>query len=269
VNVYARAFVRFWWILLIGAAVSVAVIVGVAKKHKPPTFYATAELLLDTADHPFLRTSIVRAAPQGTRTQVVRVPGSSTTQTVTVPDPTQYVVESPNTQTLISAANFYPQLIDSDPFKAFRAKLFGQLPGNIYPTAIGARQGMNRFVQSPFPLIQLVAIASRPVPAKHLATATAIAFQKWLIVQQRGARIPPSQRISARPLVMPALAYKKAHKHTGLAVLAGVAAFAAFLALAAGLDRVLPRRRSVASEVRDYVEPPSTREVEVPTEVRV
>jgi hypothetical protein len=263
VNVYARAFLRFWWLLLIGVAAGVAVLVYVAKHHKPTTYTAGAQLLVDSGDHPYLRTSVLKAQPQ--KPQVVRPPSgkAAANGASTQPEPTTaaqaplYVAQAPNTSVLLEAATFYPKLVNSDQFTAYRQKLFGAMSGSVFASAVGSAARGKKAGLAAFPIVQIGATAGTAAGAKRLAATTAIAFRRWVAHQQTAARIPASQRILLRPLTTPAKAGAIEHKHNGLAALAGIAVFAAFLAVAVGLDRLRPRRRPVAAVItEDYEELP-------------
>ena len=135
-NDYFRAFLRFWWILLIAIAAASAAGVAVAKSHGRVTYSATASLMVDSPASPFLRTSITNRIPQAPRSKSVPVKTQSTTassgskkasKTVTVgskivdiPQPPQVQTRTPDTQILVHDANLYPVLIQSDQVAALR-----------------------------------------------------------------------------------------------------------------------------------------------------
>ena len=229
---YSRAFLRFWWVLALGLAAAVAVGGLVAKHHRAPSYSTSSQLLVDSAQHPFLRVGI------GGQTT-----GSATASTkVTAPHAGG---NTPDTQALVQAANFYPMLINSDVVKTYREKHFGIMPGTVKARAVDATQGQNRYVPSIFPVIEIDSTGPTAQDAIGLSTATASSFQRWLAERQTAEAIPAKQRISVVPIVMPRSAIVVKHTRYSLAIVAGVAAFAAFLGLAVVLDRFVPRRRAV------------------------
>jgi hypothetical protein len=265
VNPYARALLRFWWLILIGVAAGFAVTIVVAKKHKPTTWYASVQVMVDSADRPFFRTAVTSVQQQPPRTQVI-TPRSNprstaapetTAQVVTVPGQAQIINQSPDTAMLISAANFYPELVTSDAVTKLRERLFGVIPGNVGAAAMFAGAGQNRYRPSPFPIVQINVVSPTGKAAVRLATSTAIAFQKYVTRSQVQSHIPPKQRIIFRLLKTPQVAVPLKHKHLGLAILVGVVVIAAFLALAIGLDRIFSRRTpaSIAAIESQFEQP--------------
>src|ERR1700733_4985217 len=112
---YSHAFLRFWWVLMLGLAAAVAVGGLVAKRHRPPTYSTPSQLLVDSAQHPFLRVSVGSETSPSTSTSAKGV--------------SSHPANNPDTQALVQAANFYPMLINSDVVKQYREKKFGGLPG--------------------------------------------------------------------------------------------------------------------------------------------
>jgi len=246
---YSRAFLRFWWVLALGLVAAIAVGGIVAKRHRPPTFSTYSQLLVDSAQHPFLRTGIT-ANPGG---------GKSTTSSKLATNIHQSV--SPDTQSLVSAANFYPMLINSDVVGQYRQKHYGVIPGVVKAKAVDAVQGQNRYVPSIFPVIEIDSAGPSAEDAIQLSTVTAEAFQKWLVERQNSEAIPAKQRISVVPIVMPTTATEVKHTRYSLALVAGAAIFAVFLGLAVLLDRVWPRK--VTAEAPEERYPESARRVDV------
>jgi len=238
---YSRAFLRFWWVLALGLAAAVAVGGLVAKRHRPPTYSTSSQLLVDSAEHPFLRVSVgASPAPQA---------GASGKAAVS-----SHPANNPDTAALVQAANFYPMLINSDVVAAYRVKHFGVIPGTVKAKAVDATQGQNRYVPSIFPVIEIDSAGPTASDAIGLSTATANAFQKWLSARQAAEGIPLKQRISVVPIVMPETATAVKHTRYSLAIVAGAAVFAAFLGLAVVLDRFVPRRRLAEAPDERHIE---------------
>src|SRR5436190_16825111 len=141
-NEYVQACRRFWWILVIGLVAALAVGYEVAKHHSAPTYSATLKMIVDSPSRPFIRTGVTTITTQPARTQIVKTPikhadGSVTyrTQVVTLPQSSAVTDQTPDTQTLVSAANLYPSLIESDAVAALREKQFGPINGTVTATA--------------------------------------------------------------------------------------------------------------------------------------
>jgi hypothetical protein len=228
--------------------------------------------MLDSGTGPFLRTSVTTVQQQPPRSQVARVPTSApatpsstgqtttrpalktTTQVVTVPQPAQVLTQTPETASLVNAANLYPILITSDVIANLRDKMFGHIDGNVYSQALYQQNpAQGRFRPSMFPIISIGAQASTAAGASRLANATSSAFRHWVVQNQAGKGIPRKQRILIRPLVWPHNVNVQTHTRRGLAAIAGVAVLAAFLALALGIDKLVPRRERVGDEKRDQL----------------
>ena len=270
-NIYLRAWLRFWWLLAIGAGAGLFVGVVIANKHKPPTYFAQQQLMVDSGSGPFLRTSVTTVQQQPPRSQITRVPApgtgtstgaqkgtrptvTSTTQVVTVPQPAQVLTQTPATAAPVQAANLYPVLISSDVIANLRDKMFGHLDGKVYSQALYQQNpAQGRFRPSMFPIISIGAQASTPAGARKLANATSSAFRRWLLLSQKATGIPKKQRILVHPLVWPRNVSVQTHTRRGLAAIAGAAVLAGFLALALGIDNLVPRRERLAEEQREEV----------------
>jgi hypothetical protein len=254
---YSRAFLRFWWVLALGLAAAIAVGGLVAKRHKAATYSTYSQLLVDSAQHPFLRSALGQGSSGPTTAKSAK---AATDAGVGLLSP------SGEGQVLVNAANFYPMLIQSDVVKAYREKTYGVIPGTVKAKAIGATQGINRYVPSIFPIIEIDATAPSADDAIRLATVSATSFGQWLRKQQDANSIPDRQRIDVLPIVMPGTATETKNTRYSLALIAGIAVFAVFLGLAVLLDRlIVPTSREV--EERDRVEVKEPPRVEVGTRV--
>jgi hypothetical protein len=249
-NEYLQACRRFWWVILIGGVVALAAGYEVAKHHKAPTYSATLKMIVDSRSRPFLRTAQTSVTAQPARTQVLKVPvktktGATTykTELITVPQSPTVASQAPDTQTLVSAANLYPSLIESDAVATLREKLFGKTPGTVTADAeFSTNAPSGKFVASSFPLIDITAQSLGPRPAEKLTWDTFVAFKHWLVTNQMATAVPPSQRIQVSPLVTAKTATRTSHTHVGVAVVVLFAVLAAVVFLAIVLDKLVPRR---------------------------
>jgi hypothetical protein len=249
---YSTAFLRFWWVLLLGVVAGVVAAGAVVKHHKATTYSASSQLLVDSAQHPFLRSALGAgaSAPTSKSSSAKSASGAG------------LLSPSGDAQVLVNAANFYPMLIQSDVVKTYREKHFGVIPGTVKAKAIGATQGINRYVPSIFPIIEIDTTAPSAADAVNLASVAAKSFEQWLTQQQVGKEIPDRQRISVLPIVTPTGASAQNHHHYSLAIIAGCAAFALFLGLAVMLDRLVPvRNRELLEE--PHPEPSGPPRIEV------
>jgi hypothetical protein len=263
---YFRAALRFWWLLLAGAAVgSLVLLVSVYRVEKkwpprfvtknPPTFTATTELLVDSPSGPYLRTATDK--PTSIKGLATKNGASSSAPTVT----TEQGPAVP-TKPLVDAANLYPLYIESDEVARLRIKRFGNIPGSIDAKALYSVRSQNRYRPSTLPVIQITGTAKRPKNAVALAEATAKAFTSWLGQRQAQAHIPPIQRIIVLPLHAATHAARQSGTHYGLPLLLAFVVFGAFVGLAVVLDHMFPRRpdaAAVGAEVGEAEEeaPPS------------
>ena len=131
---YLSAIKRFWWLIIVGVAVSAGAYVvvlnhvnGIPPKLSTrfhPTYKASTQLLLTSSNHPFIRTATI------------------TTDTVTVDDKVkvQTGAHAPDITTLLNAANLYPRLINSDQVAKIRKAKFGDLPGKVTSEPVAGPQ---------------------------------------------------------------------------------------------------------------------------------
>jgi capsular polysaccharide biosynthesis protein len=252
-NSYVRAALRMWWLVLIGVLAGGYVAVHVAKRHKPPTYGASAQLMVDSTERPFLRTGITQTTqgqPGGTK--VKTVPGTGATVTTTTPSqPTQSSQQEPNTQILVQAANLYPILVTSDPVTALRQKVYGDIQGTVTAKALYANAGVVRFTPSQFPIIEIDTVSKTDKNAQKLANTTALTLRHWVTKNQRQGQVPKSQRIVLRPLKTATTSVKQTNSRLGLALLVGAGVLAVFYALAVVLDLLVPSRRRKQSQAPD------------------
>jgi hypothetical protein len=235
-----------WWLLLIGLVAGAYIAIHIAKRHKPPTYSASAQLLVDSTERPFLRTGITQTTQPAQRgkTKVKKVPGTGATVTTTTPSqPSQSSEQQPNTNILVQAANLYPFLVTSAPVTNLRTKLYGDIQGTVTSKAMFANNGVVRFTPSQFPIIQIDSVSKTSEDAMKLANDTSLALRHWVTASQNKSRVPRSQRIVLRPLEVATTSVKTTQSRLGLAVIIGAVVLGIFYALAVGLDLLIPSRR--------------------------
>jgi hypothetical protein len=259
---YARALLRFWWLLVLGAGIGLvaAVLVGhraslqwppKLSPRSHPTFNATATLLVDSPQDPYLRTIATQVTSRAPVVKAVRTKsGSNTTMTETaVPQPPSVSYQPPDTKTLVDAANLFPLLIESDQVARYREKLFGPTRGTVTAdAAFASKNTYGAYKTSPLPVIAIDAVAGRPKAAKALADQTAVAFIRWLRHKQDLGRIPRGQRIELELIQQPTQAVSSGGSSKGLPIFVGLAVVVVFGGAAVLLDRLVPRRRQEPAE---------------------
>ena len=237
---YGPALRRFWWLLLIGGLVAVAVAtlmvysvnLGFPPKlveRDQPVYTAQARLFVTSGEAPYLRTSVPRF-------REVPIGGGTEATFTRVSDP-------PDVSTLVEAANLYPLLIESDDVARLRAEEYADAnpPGVVTAKAIFATATANRFQSSDIPVIELFATSASPDDAVQLAASTSKAFREWIVRQQVAAGIDPKERILIQELEAPRGAIALGGTEMGLPVLTMFAILLAFGAAAIMLDRTYPR----------------------------
>jgi capsular polysaccharide biosynthesis protein len=229
-NTAARALARFWWLVLAGIILGGAVAVAVYKLEAKPRYTATTSLFVNSPNAPYLRT---QQTPTTTST------GTSSKQSQ-APTRSSAAQSSPDTATLVNAANTYPLLIESDQIARVREAHYGTLRGTVTANALDATtNSYGVFRPSPLPVIQVKATADDPNTAERLADATVGAFQLWMRGQQTKHGIPPSDRISVEQLSTPTVA-TTGGRSKGLPLFLGIIVVLALCGLAILLDQQRP-----------------------------
>jgi zinc-ribbon domain len=224
----------YWWLLLIGVAVAgVAAITSVAKvdfgtmppgleRRVPFTYTATARLLVTSAETPYFRTTVPRTTelPDGTGTTTFR--------------------SAPDIGTLITSANLYPILIESDDVRSLREEMAGPLPGSVTARAIYAVSSASRFELSQVPVVEIYANASTYGGAVRLAGATVNAFTRYIDQVQDASNLEQEERILLKVLTRPDGAVASGGSSLSLPLMLFVLIVGAFAALALVLNRLFP-----------------------------
>ena len=118
------------------------------------------------------------------------------------------VTDTPDTATLIQAANLYPLLIESDQVELMRERMFGPLAGDVIARAIYAVATPGRFELSDVPVIELTAESQTGGEAIALAEASSKAFIRWISQQQEAAGVEERERIVVEQLRTPQQAHR-------------------------------------------------------------
>jgi len=232
-----RALTRYWWLVLAGLVLAVAAAVLVYKEEAKPKHTATTNLFVNSSGAPYLRTQ--QGAQPNTRTKT----GNSATKA------------TPDTNTLVNAANTYPLLIQSDKIAQVRQQHYGAIEGTVTANALNATTNTyGVYRPSPLPIIQVKATAKTASGAEQLVDATVGAFQLWMRQQQRQHRIPPSERISVQQLSSPTVTTINA-RSKGLPLFIGALVLLAFCGLAVIADNRRPDAAAASPRAGDAAVP--------------
>lgn len=242
----AGALGRYWWLVLLGVLAGAFVAAAIYKLEAPAKHTATTQVFVNSPSQLYLRTQQTTVQPQASRVRPVH--GSGGVKLRAVQQPATSSNGAPDTQTLVNAANLYPMLIQSDRIKQLREALTGHIPGTVKANALNASTNtFGVFRPSSLPIVQVTATSKYAADAERLATATVTAFTTWLLEQQRGARIPSSQRITVQQLQSPTLSTTGGPSY-GLPLFIGALVFLGFCGLAVVVDGARPRREASARQ---------------------
>jgi hypothetical protein len=243
-NATAGALLRFWWLVVAGIAAGALAAVLVYSLQSEAKHTATTRVFVNSPSAPYLRTQQSQAA-----TPKVRTVRNATGGTRTVKQPPAISSEAPDTQTLVNAANLYPLLIESDRISSIREAQAGTIPGTVKANALNSSTNtFGVFRPSTLPVVEVKATSRTADNASKLATATVDAFRTWIVDQQRGAGIPPAQRITVQQLQSPVLT-TTGGPSWGLPLFIGALVLLGFCGLAVIADNARPAREpSRASE---------------------
>ena len=230
----SAALVRFWWIAVAGACTGILVAVSMLYQlpsfspREAPVYSAAARLFVTSAEGQYVRLSVPRPVESPTASA-----GGEAGLVV--------VNETPNVQPLLSAANLYPLLIESDEVAKLRDERYGVLPGDVIATAYTSVSTPTRYVPAELPIIDVVATSSTAREAMTLAQATADTFKLWIKTAQDRAEVAPRDRILIELLRAPREAFPSGGPSYGIPILAALAIASAFFILAIVLDQLFPR----------------------------
>lgn len=233
-NEYMLSLRRYWWLLLLG--VGVAAVAAIAMVYRidfgsvPPTlekreqltYTASARILVTSAEAPYFRTSVTR-----------EVPGPEGEEP-------QEVGSAPDLGTLISTANLYPILIESDEVRRIRDEEAGPLPGLITTRAIYEVNSPSRFELSQVPVVEVYGSAGSPAAAIGITQATVDAFMTYVDGIQDNAGLERRERILLEELERPEAAIASGGTSLSLPFMVFTLISGAFVALAILLGRLFP-----------------------------
>jgi hypothetical protein len=235
VNPYVRAALRFWWVLVLG--VLVASLTAVAMQYRTdfsslppkleertkPTYSTTTRIILDSADRPYLRTSLTRPVEDETSARAAAA-----------------VEERPDIGTLVRLANLYPLYIEGDEVAAIREEMFGPLHGSVTAQGIYSIATIQRFEPSILPVIEIYAGATTAKGAVDLAQGTVDAFRRFIRDKQDRAGLKPGERVVIEELQRPRTAVPSGGGSPAMPLLGFMAVLLGFAALTILLDRLFP-----------------------------
>jgi hypothetical protein len=229
-NQYLRALGRLWWLLVLGLGIAaIAAILAVYRVSFSPlglekkaqvTYTTSSRLLITSAEAPYVRTRV--------------------TQEQTVGGEVQEYSSAPDIGTLITAANLYPVLIESDEVQELRDEMAGPLPGAISTRAIYEVNSPSRFELSQIPVIEVFGYAGSAEDAIAITRATVDAFQAYIQQAQNSASLSRSDRVLVQEIQKPSGAIATGGGSLSLPLMLFVVVAAAFFALAILLDRLFP-----------------------------
>jgi hypothetical protein len=248
VTSYSAPLKRFRLVIALGVVVGAALALTSSYKvdfsalppkltgREQPTYTAGTQLEVTSASAPYYRSAVdipvVAPAQEGEEEE----------------EPASLVEQAePSVQTLISAANYYPYVIEGDAVRALRERLFGEIEGEISATAIGATITPSRHEPGRLPFIQVIATSDSAQKAIDLAQYTALAFIRHVQVQQQRTGIRPEQRLVVKQLRRPERTFATGGTSPTMPVLVFFAVVAAAVGVAFVLDRLRPERESAAA----------------------
>lgn len=235
------AVVRFWWVVVLGAVLGVLLAAWMLyelpgfEPRDRPIWTASARLFVTSSEGQYMRVTVPRSIESGES-------GSTATGSATGGRGSVVTTEAPNVQPLLTAANLYPLLIESDDVAMLRTKLYGKLPGTVAANAYTAVSTPTRFLPAQLPIVDIFATSSTPTQAVNLADATAKTFMKWIRAEQDRAGLSPKERIRIEQLKAPGHTMASGGPSYGIPLLVALAVAAAFCILAVLLDQLVPRR---------------------------
>ena len=242
-NSYGAAFRRNWWVLAIGVVVAIGVaasmayeVPGFTPRHKP-VYTATERLLVTSSEGSYIRVSVPRRVDDETASGTES--GGS-----------RVVQEPPDVRPLLSAANLYPLLIESDQVTKLLSETYGPMEGTVRATALSAVVTPTRYRPSQLPAIDIFATSLTEEKAVALAIATSKSFKQWIQLEQAKTKLKPRDRIIIQELRVPTGAVSTGGPSFGIPVLVALAVLAGFGLLAVALDRLLVAPGVRTSETR-------------------
>lgn len=255
---YSAPLKRFWPVLALGVVLGAVLALLSAYEiglglppeltaREQPTFTAGTQLEVSSPVEPYYRSAVdVPVVAPAARDEDEEAPANLSEQA------------EPSVATLVAAANYYPYVIEGDQVKALRERLYGEVPGTVTASAIGATSTPNRMEPGRLPFIQVVASSDSPANARRLAQSSADAFIRYVQIQQQRSGIRPAQRLVVKQLRKPERTFQIGGTSPNLPILVFVALVGVAVGLVFLLDRLFPRGPVVVAPAED--EPARERE---------
>lgn len=243
----SAALLRFWWVVLAGVIVGLLLALWMVYElpgftaRDQPVYTAASRISVTSSQGQYIRISVPRLVETGGSAGESRGGGGGNGGTGGTGGGGPIVVnEPPDVQPLLNAANYYPNVIESDQVAALREKMFGPLEGTVQANAYSAVSTPQRYVPAQIPVIDIFATAGTPDQAVTLADSTTAAFTRFIKIQQNRAGIAPEERILFEELQQPRTAFATGGPSYGIPILVALAVMAAFGLLAVVLDQLFP-----------------------------
>ena len=250
-----RALVRFWWVAILGIALTAVVFIFATytvKMGLPPkltaraksTYSAQTQLLITSKGEPYLSSTNVNAKiiPLGT-TQTTNAAGATIGTTTAAKTYDSGSGADGDLQRLVEIANYLPPRVTSDTVISYRNKLFRRINGTVNAVNPYAFSGAGGFRAGPLPFIQITGTAGSAQDAVDITNETAIAFKKWFEGRQISDKIKPNDRVIVEQVNTADNAKAGSGSKPIVGILAALLVFAGTCGLALALDRLIPRRR--------------------------
>ena len=241
----SAALQRLWWVVGIGVVLGVGLALSMVYQlpsftpRDAPVWTATSRLLVTSAEGQYIRVSVPRVVEPGANAS--ETPDASGQGGQGGGGGPLVVNEPPNVQPLLTAANLYPLLIESDDVAKLRDEKFGPMPGTVASRTFTAVSTPSRFSPAQLPVVDIFATSPTPRQAIALADATADAFKSYIRTQQNRAGVTAEERILIQDLKAPGSTYSTGGPSYGIPILVALALIAAFGMLAVLLDQLYPR----------------------------
>ncbi|HEY7018687.1 MAG TPA: hypothetical protein VH297_09510 [Gaiellaceae bacterium] len=232
------ALARFWWLVVAGLAAGAFAALVVLNSESAAKHTATATIFVNSRSAPYLRTQETQVQSQGSKLMPVR--NGKGTKLRPVQQPSTSTTQAPDTSTLVTAANLYPLLIESDQVKQIREALIGKVPGTVKADALNSSTNtFGVFKPGSLPIVEITATSQLAGHAEELADGTVRAFSRWIAAKQKAAGIPVAQRISVQQLQQPKVT-TVGGPSAGLPLFVGGLVVLAFCGLAFMADHAWP-----------------------------
>ena len=250
-----RALVRFWWVAILGIALTAVVFIFATytvKMGVPPkltaraksSYSAQTQLLITSKGEPYLSSTNVNA-------KIIKLGNVTTTNAAGATIGTTQQASTYDSGSgadgdlarLVEIANYLPPRVTSDTVIALRNKLFRRIDGTVNAVNPYAFSGAGGFREGPLPFIQITGTANSAQDAVDITNETAVAFKTWFERGQIRNDIKPADRVIVEQVNTADNAKAGSGSKPIVGILAALLVFAGTCGLALALDRLIPRRR--------------------------